>query len=216
MASFLDITLRVCRTTKEGEAPSCHFPTPPAPAERLRSRGLGRWRLRWRRSKGPRQNAEGSRVRPRHGAARNPCEGSARAPRYRFLCSVFRNGRYFSFFTSIYSLSLLQASSVVPHLYYGHCILVRVALYFNNSNGVSGIGLRHPPPFLPLGIISVILSFGWIVLAQDYTALMSTSITPASLREYLTPSICLRLWRMVDACGGESRVAFKFVTLLCV
>ena len=59
------------------------------PRLRKRRRGRGRWRLRWRRSKGPSRNDERSRVRPRHGAARNrnPCEGSARVLRYRFAYS---------------------------------------------------------------------------------------------------------------------------------
>ena len=58
LASFSDITPRVCRTTKERVG---LIPVIPLLLPRLRKRlrGRGPWRLRWRRSRGPRRTPKG-------------------------------------------------------------------------------------------------------------------------------------------------------------
>ena len=121
--SFLNITLKASWTTK-GWVRFLHTVPLLRPRLRKRRRRRGRWRLMWWRSKGPSRNTERSRVCLRHEAARNrnPCERSARVPRYRFLCSATGVVSFFLVFVCSLSLRLLQARSAVSHFCHGHCI----------------------------------------------------------------------------------------------
>ena len=157
------------------------LPVIPLLLPRMRKRLLAQVRvqrrLRWR-SRGPRRNVEGLRVRPRHGAARNrnPCEGSTRVPGYRFACS---GTGLVSLFFYFYLFSFAAASSLC-------CIppLPRT-LYFR---ACSVIFQRTVMAFLELAVIlppfplknyfgNTFFLDGWFfVLAQVYTAIMSTNI----------------------------------------
>jgi hypothetical protein len=176
---FLDTTLHASRTMrrrgKGGLGPSVLLLLPCIEVRLRRRRG---W---WRRPKSPSRNAERSGVRPIHGAARNrnPCEGSSRVPRYRFLVPepcpeqafFFQSHLYIcSFDFYLFLVRCCKFCCTSPY-YHGHCIACARSVIPQPS--VCG---RNSPS----GIVFGNTSDGWFfVSALDYN---SPSCQRTSLR----------------------------------
>lgn len=105
----------------EDRALPCHYPTPPGPmhAEMVEAEvgAVKGPKPKLRKVKGMAE-AQATRT-------RNPCKGSVRVPRYRFLCSGIGAG--FFFFTFFLFRSCKLALLYPP--YHGHCIIVRVVFF---------------------------------------------------------------------------------------